>query len=330
MDDRDFFYTLMPEKILDAVESYGFRCTGRALALNSMENRVYELEIEPSTRQPEHGDPSFIVAKFYRPGRWTREQILEEHSFLRELSAQDLAVVAPLKTEGGDTLCELPEAHIFFALFPKFRGRVEQEYNEEQLQRLGRLLARLHIIGSPKQSNHRLHLSPETYGLANLEILKESKLIPNDFEASYFQLAKSLVEFMTPMFQGISVQRVHGDCHLGNVIWNKDGPTLVDFDDMLVGPPVQDLWLLIPGRDEESSRQLEVLLRAYEQLRTFDRSTLRLIEPLRTLRLIHYCAWIAKRWEDPSFQRTFPQFTSREYWREQLGYLAEQRDVMCF
>lgn len=319
------FYELTPERILTAVERLGFRCTGRCLALNSMENRVYEVEIElPEGSEALSRFDSFRVVKFYRPGRWSKEQIQEEHNFLFDLLQSDIPVVAPEKSADDETILEDPETGMFFSVFPKFGGRVPDELSDEQAERIGRLLARLHTVGAAKDAPSRLRLTPQTYGLDNLEFLLRGNFLPKELAASYKATVEQLCAIVSPWFKGIATQRIHGDCHFSNILWGQDGPFLLDFDDMVVGPPVQDLWLLIPGRDEESSRILSVMLSGYEQMRHFDRSTLRLIEPLRSLRLIHYSAWIARRWEDPAFKRAFPHFETATYWNEQLADLRDQ------
>lgn len=313
-----FFFSLTPERILEAVESSGIRCSGRCLQLNSMENRVYELEIE----RDEPGKGEFRIAKFYRPGRWTREQILEEHQFLTQLSEYDIPVVAPLQLPSGETLGTTED--LFFALFPKQGGRIPDELDDEQLARVGRLIARLHGVGATSQAEHRIRLDPQTYGRENLAFLIEGEHLPAHLEESYETVVDQICDATESWFDEASYQRIHGDCHFGNILWGTEGPFLVDFDDMVRGPAVQDLWLVIPGRDEESKRQLDLLVTAYEGMREFDRSTLRLIEPLRALRMVHFSAWIAKRWEDKAFQQTFIEFGTEKYWQEELFALREQ------
>ena len=319
------FYALTPERILIAVERLGFRCTGRSLALNSMENRVYEVEIElPAGQEAQSRFDMFRVVKFYRPGRWTKDQILEEHRFLHDLKAADIPVIAPEQNEHGETILLDEETGMFFSVFPKFGGRAPDELTNEQAERIGRLIARLHTVGASHDAPHRLRLTPQTYGLDNLRFLLQGNFLPKEIAPLYKNLVEQLCSTVAPWFEGVQSHRIHGDCHFSNILWGAEGPFLLDFDDMVVGPAVQDLWLLIPGRDEESSRVLSVMLSGYEQMRHFDRSTLRLIEPLRALRLIHYSAWIAKRWEDPAFQRAFPHFKTPSYWSEQVGDLRDQ------
>ena len=324
-----YFFELTPAKILDSVEEFGFRCPGRVTQLNSMENRVYEVEIELS-------DPSalkspsdrFKIVKFYRPGRWSKEQILEEHEFLYDLERAEIPVVVPLKDSDGSSLRKMGEMEIYFTVFPKIGGRSPDELNDEQAERIGRLLARLHSVGAGKDADHRIKLNPEVYGRTNLAYLREAKLIPGELEASYQRVVEEICTFSEPLFKNVRLQRIHGDLHFGNVLWGTEGPFLVDFDDMVRGPCVQDLWLMVPGRDAYAQRTMDAILAGYEQIRDFDRSSLVLIEPLRALRFIHFSAWIGRRWHDPAFQRVFPHFGTPGYWREQVADLQDQLSVM--
>lgn len=328
-EETKYFFGLTPERVLAAVESAGVRCTGRCLTLNSMENRVYEVEIETADDSPSTDPASrFRIVKFYRPGRWSEQQILEEHQFLKDLVAQEVPVCAPLEFSDGRTVKLAPEIDIWYAVFPKVRGRAPEELNDEQLQWMGRLLARLHIVGAQREAPHRLKLTPEQYGLTNLEFLQRSNSLPIEVAKNYANLVDEICKASAPLFQGVATQRIHGDCHPGNILWGSSGPFFVDFDDMVTGPCVQDLWLVVPGRDTESKIQMDILLDGYEQMRSFDRSSLRLIEPLRALRYIHFSAWIARRWQDPYFQRTFTQFGTHAYWEGQLGDLREQLELI--
>jgi len=323
--ETEFFYELTPDRILEAAELAGVRCTGRTLPLNSMENRVYEVEIEVDPAAVRTASDKARILKFYRPGRWSRAQILEEHQFLLDLREADVPVVAPLPLAGGATLGTAPAAEVFFAAFPKVGGRHPDEMDEERLMRVGRLLGRMHNVGASREAPHRLRLDLETYGMTNLDYLLESEAIPERIEEAYATTVEEICDLAAPWFDAAAVQRIHGDCHLGNLIWNEaDGPFWVDFDDMVQGPPVQDIWLVVPGRDDESLLRREALLRGYEEMREFDRRTLRLIEPLRALRFVHFSAWIAKRWTDPAFPRRFEHFGTERYWQEQLGDLREQ------
>jgi Ser/Thr protein kinase RdoA (MazF antagonist) len=332
--ETQFFYDLTPGRILDAVESStGLRCTGRALALNSMENRVYEIELDLDER-PKNPSERFLIAKFYRPGRWTRDQILEEHQYLAELAELEIPVVAPRPFIDGSTLHQLPDGGLYYALFPKIGGRSPDELSESEIAQVGRLLGRMHNVGAAKPAQHRLKLTPETYGTANLQHLLAAGIVPRDVEKEYAQVIQDIVQLTSPWFQATTSHRIHGDCHRGNLLMGRtsaDGNgTLffVDFDDMVTGPAVQDLWLLIPSRDEQSVRLLNAMLEGYESMRSFDWSTLRLMEALRALRFIHFSAWIGRRWQDPAFPRAFPEFNSPRYWREQLTDLREQWELL--
>ena len=321
--DTEYFYSLTPHLVLDAIEKIGVRCTGRALALNSMENRVYEVEID-NPGESEGPYANFRVAKFYRPGRWTKEQIQAEHNYLLALEANDIGVAPPLKFPKGETVAVLEGTNIFYAVFPKISGRCLDELSDEQLRQIGRLIARTHSIGLTISGDERIQLTPETYGKKSLEFLKEKKIIPPEIEPRITQLIEWICEISTPWFQRTKYSFIHGDCHLGNVLWDGERCFLVDFDDSVRGPFVQDLWLLTPGRDDESTRQRNLLIDGYEQMRPFAREDLALVEPLRALRMIYFTAWIARRWEDPAFQKVFTDFGSNQYWREQLLALEEQ------
>lgn len=323
--ETKYFYELTPERILQAVESLGLRCTGRCLALNSFENRVYEVEIDiEDEKKIKSPSERFRIVKFYRPGRWTAEQIKEEHQFLLDLVELEIPVVAPLVFENGETLLKIPDCNIYCAVFPKVGGRSPDELNAEQLPLVGRLLARMHNAGATRKAEHRIRLSAENYGRASLKFLQDSKTLPRDIAATYTDLVNQICDLTEPLLLKADLQRIHGDCHFGNLLWGKDGPFWVDFDDMLNGPCIQDLWLIIPGRDEYAKQQLSILLEAYEQMRKFDYQSLNLIEPLRALRMIHFSGWIAKRWEDPAFPRAFVDFGTERYWAEQISQLQEQ------
>lgn len=316
-----FFFELTPDRVLDAVETAGIQCTGRCQPLNSFENRVYDVEIEwDGPGKPATPSENHRVVKFYRPGRWSREQILDEHQFLADLAEREIPAVAPAKFPDGATLKTL-DSGIHYCLFPKVGGRAPDELDDEKLKRVGRLLARIHQVGRARSADHRIALTPDTYGIANLDFLLEKGLIPNEFRDRYAAAARAICEMTAPWFKETETQRIHGDCHLGNLLFGSSSAFFVDFDDMVVGPPVQDLWLLLPGRDRQ---KLEVLLEGYEEIGDFDRSTLKLIEPLRALRFIHYTGWIARRWDDPAFPQAFPHFGSYRYWNDETEDLERQ------
>lgn len=328
--ETQYFYQLSPEAILTAVERAGFICTGRVMALNSMENRVYEVEIElEGEEKPKKPSDRFRIAKFYRPGRWTKEQILEEHQFLADLVADEVPAVAPIVLNHGETVGVDPESKINFALFPKVGGRSPDELTDEQVERVGRLLARMHNVGAAKPATHRVTLTAETYGEGSLEHLLATGAIPPHVRTEYEKVARDIIAKTKQLYAGVKQHRIHGDCHLGNLLWNDQGPFWVDFDDMVIGPAVQDLWLMIRGRDEPAQHQLRLLVDAYDSMRPFNRNELKLIEPLRALRFMHFNAWISRRWKDPAFPRAFPQFGDEKYWSQQLYDLQEQNRLIA-
>jgi Ser/Thr protein kinase RdoA (MazF antagonist) len=328
-DQTNHFFSLTPELVLTAVERLGYECTGRCLQLNSMENRVYEVEIELSLQASEGASVSdrFRVVKFYRPQRWTKEQIAQEHQFLLEAAAQDLTVIPPLVDKNGETIHELAEG-FFYTLWPRKSGRNNPELNNVELETIGRLLGRLHNIGAAHNASNRLCLTPTVVGRDNTKFLIENNHIPSDLRAAYSDAVENICSLSDKWFDGVPTHRIHGDCHVGNVVWVDTLPYLLDFDDMMVGPAVQDIWLVVPGRDDYAQQQRDVLLTAYESFREFDWNSLRLIEPLRALRYIHFSTWLAKRQSDPFVKKVFPHFGTQEYWREQVGDLHEQLQFM--
>jgi Ser/Thr protein kinase RdoA (MazF antagonist) len=304
------FHALTPDRVLEAVEVGGLRCTGRCLPLRAFENRVYEVELDDDRR---------LVVKFYRPGRWSREAILDEHAFLVELAAEELPVVAPMDLGIGATLAEIEG--IFYAAFPKVRGRAIDEADDERLRRIGRLLGRVHAVGAARDAPHRPRLTVERYVHQSLEVLLAGKLIPAALAGRYGDVARRIADAAAAPLAAARSQRIHGDLHWGNILWGADGPILLDFDDCLVGPPVQDLWLLARGTPEEARKAREQLLEGYEVFREFDRATLALCEPLRALRIIYMSAWIARRWDDLSFRTGFPAFGTDSYWASEYEAL---------
>ena len=309
----EVFHKLTPEQVLGAAEVGGRRCTGSFTILNSYENRVYMLEIE---------DGSSVVGKFYRPGRWSRETILDEHAFVRELQDEEIPATAPIELSPGRTLGEVNG--ILYALFPRVRGRVPQELDDEQVRILGRLLARMHAIGARRPAPHRLTLDAETYGRRNLDYLLSHDLIPAEARDAYVATVHALLERIRFHFTDVPLHRIHGDCHAGNLVWTGNGPAFLDFDDMVNGPAAQDVWMLVPSYDDEGRRQRELLIDAYRMFREFPAEWLRQIEPLRALRYIHYATWIARRWGDPAFKKTFTWFGTVQYWQREMIDLREQ------
>jgi Ser/Thr protein kinase RdoA (MazF antagonist) len=320
------FFSLTPDAVLGAVEqaldpSGQVRATGRCFAHASMENRVYEIELEEPL--PQLGNR--IIAKFYRPGRWSEEALWEEHSFLRELAEAEVPVVAPIELAGADRqTLHKTDFGVFFSIFPKASGRVQEELSDEQLLQVGRLLARLHNVGASRPAPHRPRLIPNDYLEPALAHLSTSGLIDPQLQSRYERAVRTLMALATPLWDSLPLHRVHGDCHGGNLLWQASGPVFLDFDDLMMAPAVQDLWMVIRGRDRDAQQQRQTILEGYEQLRSFDHRSLRLIEALRGLRMVHYAGWVARRYADPIFQRTFPDFPSHSHWADETAGIEEQ------
>jgi len=309
------YANLSPDMVLAAIDAAGYCADGRVLALNSYENRVYQVGIEA-------GDP--LVAKFYRPGRWTDAAILEEHAFARELAALEIPVVAPLDL-AGVTL----HAHAGFryALFPRRGGRWPELGTADDRQWLGRFLGRIHQAGRAAAFAHRSRLEVGELGRKSRDFLLRGRWLPDYLAPKYEALTEALIEEVERLaegWRGARLARIHGDCHRGNILWTDAGPHFVDLDDCSTGPAVQDLWMLLAGDAEEMRAQLSDILEGYERFLPFDRRELALIEPLRALRMIHYSAWIARRWSDPAFPRAFPWFAETRYWEDHYRALEEQ------
>jgi Ser/Thr protein kinase RdoA (MazF antagonist) len=307
---------LTPEIILAAVETYGGRCTGGLLALNSYENRVYRVDTEEAGPR---------VAKFYRPGRWADAAILEEHAFARVLAEHEIPAVAPLARADGRTLNN--HAGFRFAVFPWQGGRAPELNTPSDRKLLGRYLGRLHRLGAAEPFRHRPTLSVEEFGRRSVGALEQSGFIPEELHAPYFRLTELLLPAIDEGFRAAgrhALLRLHGDFHLGNILWTETGPHLVDFDDCLMGPAIQDMWMLLSGDPAEMERQLADILAGYTEFMDFQPAELRLIEPLRTLRMLRYSAWLAQRWDDPAFPRNFPWFNTQRYWEEQILELKQQ------
>lgn len=321
------FHLLTPDHVMVAAETWGRRLSGRVQALNSLENRVYDVEL---AAQEDMG-PGFarqnVVLKFYRPGRWTREQILEEHRFLEQLIEFEVPVVAPLDFNGS-TLHIHEETNLFYALFPKVQGRIKDEFNKEEIEQAGRLIGRIHNVGSMGEFKHRLSLSPANFIEASRSEMARVKPVEHLSFQYYLNLLEQLYALLKPVFAPLQNQRLHGDFHRGNIVWTSAGPMAVDFDDCLTGPIEQDLWLLFPGTDSYSEEDRDRFQRCYKEMTRKDHLKLNLTEPLRAMRMVHFNSWIAKRWDDHSFQRVFPQFPTSSYWDQQLIDLRMQMSVI--
>jgi Ser/Thr protein kinase RdoA (MazF antagonist) len=313
----DLFLSLTPEKVLAAVAAGGLECNPVCYPLNSFENRVYEVEL---------ADRSRVVAKFYRPGRWSEEQILEEHQFLEDLAAEEIPVCTMRPFPGGGTLRRIDG--IFYCLSDRRGGRAPDELDEAAARRLGMLVGRMHNVGAQREATHRLRLTADTYIREDLDWLEEHEVLPRHLRDRYADAALGIAALADRRMDGVPVQRVHGDLHLGNILFRDGLLHVLDFDDMVIGPAVQDLWLALPGRDAFTLALRERFLEGYTQFRDFDRTTLALVEPLRGLRIVHYAAWLARRWHDPAFPAAWPHFGTAEYWERETADLEEQLAVI--
>jgi len=307
------FLSLSPDQVLTAVEAGGFEPTGHCSPLTCLENRVYDLRLEGG---------SHVVVKFYRPGRWSRDTILEEHRFLAELRAAEIPVCVPVPFADGDTLHEMGGIH--YAVWPRTGGRAPEELNDEQVGVLGRLLARIHNVGAAREATHRPRLDTARAAFEPLGFLEERGFLPPACARRYRAAVEETVRLYEAHCDGVSLHRIHGDCHAGNLLRGSEGWFFLDFDDFVVGPAVQDVWMLLPGRDAEAVRQRALFIDAYREFRDFEDRWLRLVEPLRAFRFVFYAAWIARRWEDPAFPDAFPHFGSDAYWETETRDLEEQ------
>ena len=306
---------LTPDLVLAAIESAGFETSGRLLALNSYENRVYRCELEAG---------GAVVAKFYRPDRWSNAAIAEEHAFALELLAQEIPVVAPLVFD-GETL--LQYGGYRFSLYPLRGGRWPDLETREDLNWMGRFIARIHNVGRSKLFEHRQQIEIKRMGEEPVAWLQQHGFIPSHLQEAYSTLAVDLLAEIRAAFErcgNYNVIRLHGDCHRSNILWTDDGPHFVDLDDCCNGPAIQDLWMLLSGDRQEMTGQLCDLLEGYEEFAELDMKELNLIEALRTLRMMHYAAWLARRWDDPAFPLAFPWFNTNAYWEEHVLELREQ------
>lgn len=314
------FSTLTPDIIFNALDSIGLFGNGRLLALNSYENRVYQVGLQ---------DSSFIVSKFYRPERWTTDAIFEEHGFVQELAESEIPVVPALPCGKGKTLNDFDGFR--FSVYPRQGGRVPELDNYEKLEWMGRLIGRIHAIGALKPFKHRPTLNITGFGDESRAFLLSHPFVPVDLREAYRSVSADALDAARRCFEragDIRLLRLHGDLYPGNMLWTDDGPHFVDFDDSRMGPAIQDLWMLLSGNRAEMRVQLSYLLAGYKIFYDFDLRELHLVEALRTLRLIHYSAWIARRWDDPAFPMAFPWFNTPRYWQDRILELREQLALM--
>ena len=313
------FDHLVPDTMLDAVEhALDTRMTGLATPLPSYINRVYEVETMAGER---------LIAKFYRPGRWSLEALQEEHDFVADCAEDEIPVIAPMVLPNGRTLQEADGIH--FAIFPKRYGRQLEMNGPREWLRVGRLLGRVHIAGSRREAVARTNIHPETSTAEHLQHLVENDFITPQRRSEFEDITAEILEIITPLFEDAEFIRIHGDCHCGNLLNRPgEGIMIIDFDDMMIGPPIQDLWLLLPGRADECRRELDLLVRGYEMFREFDDHALRLVEPLRAMRIIYFLAWCSRQVDDYKFQTNHPEWGSDAFWQREISDLSHQLQVI--
>jgi len=312
------FAQLQPDTIIDAIEALGLDCDARIFPLNSYENRVYQIGIE---------NEAPVIGKFYRPNRWTNEQIIEEHIFTEQLAQLDIPVIAPLKFNGNSLIVH---KQYRYALYPRHGGRPPELDNKEHLQWLGRFMARIHAVGATESFKFRPSISIDSYAIEASQFLLNNRFVPDYLLDAYQTLTADIIQLLKQRFDAVDVTpiRLHGDCHPGNILWTDDGPHFVDFDDSRMGPTVQDLWMLLSGDFAEQNTQLNHILDGYFEFHEFNTAEARLIEPLRTLRIMYYASWLARRWQDPTFPINFPWFNTPNYWEQHILELREQFSLL--
>jgi len=310
---------LSPSDVLNSIETFGFACDGRLLALNSYENRVYRVGLD---------DGSSIVAKFYRPGRWSDEAILEEHAFTLDLAELEIPVVAPTRID-NDTLLKTDDFRL--SLFVNRGGRALDLENYDQLEQMGRFMGRIHRVGQANDFAHRPTLNIETFGHNARDFILQNDFIPGDLLNAYESLSAQLLDEVAQCYEragSINLIRAHGDCHPSNILWTDNGPHIVDFDDARLAPAIQDLWMFLSGERADQTVALDAVLTGYTEFCDFDARELHVVEALRTLRLIHYYGWLAKRWADPAFKIAFPWFNTQRCWEDHILSLREQAALL--
>lgn len=309
----EYFYNLTPDRIHQAFLQADLELLPTLRWMNSLENRVIGVEDFEGERW---------VGKFYRPGRWSKEALEEEHEFLTELFEADVPVRPPLMLENGSTVGEIEG--ILFCIWPHQLGRMPDEILFEHVNTLGGLVAKIHNVGATRELKNRPKIGPATWGMESLKQLDEEDVVPERLWQRYSGLVEELVERVEGLFEEFPGHRIHGDLHRGNILWSSMGPSFVDFDDLTTGPAVQDLWMLLPGRDEDDWDLKEAFLRSYEAVRPFDREQLELVEPLRALKFVRHAAWVARRRNDPAFVKVFPEVESHSYWQREVKDLEAQ------
>ena len=324
------YQALTPSVVLDALSALGLPVDGRLSALSSYENRVYQVHLD---------DDSTVVTKFYRPGRWSEAQIREEHAFTDELMAEDIPVVGPLTLNGmrlheARIVHDGVDGHFWFSVSPCRGGRAPELDDPEVLMWIGRLMARMHLVGERHAFEHRPILNLHSFGEASRDLLMHENWVPPEVAQQWLSLCNQTLELVRQKMPAqVRTLRLHGDCHPGNILWTPQGmpeagPHFVDLDDARMGPAVQDLWMLLHGDEQERRQKLFTVLEGYESMRPFDMQEVQWIEPLRSLRIIHYSAWLASRQDDPAFPMHFPWFGTADYWRGQCDTLREQIELM--
>jgi len=310
------FTSLSPDLILDGIESIGLQVDSGLLALNSYENRVYQFHDDNKVK---------YVTKFYRPQRWTQEQIQEEHDFAFELEEHELPMVAPLKFSGQSLFSYQGYQ---FAIYPCRGGRIFEVDNLDQLEWMGRFIGRIHAVAAKTPFQQRPTYTTEESLIRAREIIKASDFVPQYLTSAFYTILDQVIALASEQYQPSNEIRLHGDCHAGNILWTDDGPHFVDLDDCRMGPAIQDLWMMLSGDRQQQTLQLDTLIMGYEEFFEFDTKQFALIESLRTMRIVNYMAWLCNRWQDPAFPHSFPWFNSQKYWEDQVLMLKEQMSAL--